>query len=286
MRVSNRCAAAAVVTRLPVALLLAVGCRAEPDVSRRPAAAESPPPSPASHPTTMPPTSSSLDGLYFGTSDTPDGQRAWLVRFGPAGGGSGRLYAPPDNPALVGTDVRGHPDSLILRSSPGLGGVYYVLTGHVDGDTVRGVIETVRARRPADSVVARSAVTLRPVTRTPTDTAGLYSSMALNEESGDLAGEEVVLLPAADGGWAAVVAGLDGDLTPYAASDVSASGGALRLRLRTASGAESYQATFAPGGLTFAPAGPAGVTGDAPSTLARRRDLAGLLAASNAEGTR
>lgn len=235
----------------------------------------------------MAPTLPPLDGLYFGVSDTPDGKRAWLVRFGPAAGGGGRLYAPPDNPELTGTNVLEHPDSVVLRSRPGLGGVYYVLTAHAEGGTVRGAIETVRAGRAADSVVARSTVTLSPVPRMPEGPAGLYSNVALNDDSGDLVGEEVTLLPAPEGRWNAIVAGLDGDFAPYAASEVQRSGRTLELGLRTASGAESYQIAFVPGGgLTFTRSNPTPVTSDEPNTLTRRRVLSDLLVDSTRSRTK
>lgn len=181
--------------RAALTLLVAAGCECGPNAPR-PAAGD---------PTRAPPSlaPSQPDGLYFGVSDAPEGRRGWLLRFQPAARGGVRLYAPPDDPELVGAEVRGRADSIVLRSQPGLGGVYYVFTGRAEGQEVRGVVETVRARRPADSVMARATVTLAPVASEPPmpsgGGAGVYSDVAMNDESGDLSGREVVLLPARGG---------------------------------------------------------------------------------------
>lgn len=205
--------------------------------------------------------------VLLGTGEGAAGERAWLVWLDAS---KGALYHPPGALALRGT-TEGTGGRVSLRSGPAVGGGVYALDGRAGSWGIRGTASFTPDRRAPGGAAAQSAVQLAPVrvqARAPWGTGGVYTAAAVNEESGDLRGYELVVLPDSAGVRAVLTSFWDDGL-PYAGR-VAQSGGRWWLTLRTATGEERYELRPAAGAVTLVPAGPA--AGDAVE-LPRRGDV-------------
>ena len=168
-----------------------------------------------------------LGALYFGVSRR---QIAWLVSLDP-GTRSGLLYEPLGTVSLC--DIRlDSTGTLSFQSAVGFW-AYYRFAGRLDQSSLDGVILVVRERAhsPADSfhvALTRIPISL-PQQEDSQAVSGLYSDVWYHEGTGDLLGQEVILLQTAQGLSAATILYEGSPDWPTAADSVGRVGDTLTL---------------------------------------------------------
>jgi hypothetical protein len=207
---------------LAICLALAVGCTPAND----PATGGGTPPAPDR--------AAPVGGIYYGMSETPaEGHLAWLVRLGSGGGGS--LYLPPGTLAVT-QDARGAGGDLSFRTEPGIGGAVYGFAGAAGEEGMTGTLRVVHPGRSHEPVAL--PLTLERVPDAAIGGAGVwgrYADVRFNEDTGDLDGMEVVLLPTRRGAAAAYTSFDDGHAT-YGARATVGEAGAVAFATVTPSG--------------------------------------------------
>lgn len=214
------------------------------------------------------------DSLFFGVSNTEDGQRAWLVRLGKAG--TGKLYLPPGSLRIA--YLKDSLGNVTFETERGLGDVVYAYTGQHTPEGIRGVIQ----RRWTNGVPARPVETfpldLRAIRLPVLDTAqlsGSFSNSLYSAESGDLTGTEIVFI-SDSAQLLGVYVSHEGGSVAYAAREVKVAGDTVRFRLFTRDGVEEYRAVFKDDQIALYSAGGNAVS-DSPQILPRAKRTRQLL---------
>jgi len=170
-----------------------------------------------------------LDGMYFGVSKDKFGQRAWILYINTKRSSS-FLYLPPELISITKLSLTSS-GQLTFQTTGTSGEIIYSFSGKISSDNIKGRFLTERKGRTISEKLNEAEVELQKIdlekgTKHPI--AGLYSNMRNHEESGDVVGAMLILIPR-EKGIIGVFVPYDGSLTPYAIYNVQYSDKNKRL---------------------------------------------------------
>jgi hypothetical protein len=187
-----------------------------------------------------------LAGIYWGVTDTPMVGRAWLVRMG-SRGDSGKIYMGPNDmlSISVAVDSGGH----VMFHSTAVNDVVVEYRGEAVPNGIQGSIKL--ARRPLRVAIPYlrtsyiASLLLKHLVLAPDDPArglssGLYSNTQYNPDSGDLVGDEFILIRSTEGPFGLFASSSEGFI-PYVATNLSFTGYTAQFSIRTARGDQHYR---------------------------------------------
>lgn len=177
-----------------------------------------------------------LGGFYYGTSENRSGRLAWLIYLNPEED-SGGLYLPPRVIKLSHLEMspEGRLSFDIISSN---GGDADTFNGQVTSTTISGSFKYSNGR--TYDVELHKLDDKWIDHRESGGVSGLYSNMHYSEQTGDLAGVELLLLRKGSD-LAGVFTRYEGvPSESYALIDAALSGSMLRFKIQTNGGQETY----------------------------------------------
>jgi hypothetical protein len=162
------------------------------------------------------------------------------------------LYLPPELLSITKLNLTSS-GQLTFQTTGTAGEITYSFSGQVSSDDIRGKFLTERKGRTVseklnEAEVVLQKIDLENVAKHPI--AGLYSNMRYHEESGDVVGAMLILIPR-EKGIIGTFTPYDGSLTPYAIYNVQYSDKNKRLvfEIEKQGGKEPYSGAVSAGSV-------------------------------------
>lgn len=186
-------------------------------------------------------TKPSLDTLsfYLGVSHDNSGRRAWLIKLDHDGG---VLYMPPGNLRIRRPTISKAGD-IGFETESGLGGIVYKFTGLITANTIVGKFSSSSDSTSVDNneITQVSMERLNSFERQD-HVEGLFSNARFVEESGDITGEEIVLIRT-QGRLIGIITDFENEMVPFAFYP-NKSKSKIAFDIMTSSGSQHFRGTL------------------------------------------
>jgi hypothetical protein len=184
------------------------------------------------------PNTQTLDGFYLGTSKDRFGQRAWFLQF-ESRKQANYLYKPPGLRKLIAITLD-QSSNLSFRSEGGP--VIYSFSGQVKPDGIEGTFQVTRdsSENLGEVNVSLQKIELQKRGRDMgAGIYGMYSNEEYNEDSGDLTGADLILIPNSNQ-LLGIFTDYENGMIPYTILNPKYSGGKIEFEIDRPSGKEHY----------------------------------------------
>ncbi len=181
-----------------------------------------------------------ISGLYFGSFESEYGNLAWLLEFK---NGHAKLYVPPNNLDIRNLELKPE-GSISFETEKGLGDLHYKFSGQIINDSLEGTIDLFSLRPFKANVTLRRIDTNR--LKQP-EFYGLFSNVEYIEESGDLVGDELIILPISNDLFG-IYTSYENGMISYA-TKIKRDGNSIKLNIQTEDGVLSFSGFLSLGEL-------------------------------------
>jgi hypothetical protein len=179
-----------------------------------------------------------LDGFYLGTSKDHFGQRAWFLQFD-SRKKANYLYMPPGLRKLISITLD-QSSNLAFRSEAG--SVIYSFYGRIKPGGIEGTFQVIQdsyENRGEVNVFLQKIELQRIGREMGAGIYGLYSNVEYNEDSGDLTGADLILIPNTDQ-LLGIFTDFENEMTPYTILNPKYSEGKLEFEIDRPNGKAHY----------------------------------------------